>query len=79
MPVDSFSWVKNTFQFNKDFKENYNEDSIDKYFFEVDAQYPEYLYNLHRDLPLLPKRMKIEKVRLLQPTCKIKMNVIHIC
>ena len=33
------------------------------YFLEIDIQYPENLHNFHSDLPYLPERMKIEKVR----------------
>lgn len=32
----SFKWVENTYQFNKDFIENSNEDSDEAYFHEVD-------------------------------------------
>ena len=41
---------------------NYTEESGDRYFLEVDVQYPEKLHDLHNDLPFLPYRMKIEKV-----------------
>ena len=39
--LDVFKWVENTSQFNKDFIQNYNEDSHEGYFLEVDVQYPE--------------------------------------
>ena len=42
--------------------ENYNEDSHEKYFLEVDVTYLKNLRNLHNDLPFLPERMKIEEV-----------------
>ena len=40
----------------------FNAESNERYFLEVDVQYPENLNNLHNDLPFLSERMKIEKV-----------------
>ena len=51
-----------TSQFSEGFVENYIEDSDEGYFLEVEVQFPEKLYHLHNDLPLLPGRMIIEKV-----------------
>ena len=62
LPVDGFKWVENTSKFSKDFIENYNEDSNEGYFLEVDIQYHENLHNLHNDSLSLLKRIKIEKV-----------------
>ena len=41
---------------------SYNKDSDERYFLELDFQCLEKLHNLHKDLPFIPKRMKIEKV-----------------
>ena len=60
LTANNFEWIKNTFQFNEDFIKNYNEESDEGYFLEVDSQYPENLNNLHNDLSFLPRRMKIE-------------------
>ena len=62
LPVNNFEWIKDTSQFNEDFIKNYNEESDEGYFFEVDVQYPEKLHNLYNDLPFLLEIMKIEKV-----------------
>ena len=62
LPVNNFEWIKDTSQFNEDFIKNYNEESDEGYFLEVDVQYPEKLHELHNDLPFLPERMNIEKV-----------------
>ena len=35
--VDGFKWVKNTSQFNEDFTENYDENSDQGHFSEVDV------------------------------------------
>ena len=58
-PVNSFEWIQDISQLNKDFIKNYNEESDKGYFFEVDVQYIEKLYELHNDLPFLPEIMKI--------------------
>ena len=60
--VNKFEWIEDTSQFVKDFIKNYNEESGERYFPEVDVQYSEKLHALHNDLPFLPKRMKTEKV-----------------
>ena len=62
LPVNNFEWIKDTSQFIEDFVKNYNEESDEEYFLEVDVQYLEKLCELHNYLPFLPKRMKIEKV-----------------
>ena len=49
LPVNIFKQIKYTSQFNEDFKENYNEESYERYFLEVDVQYIEKLYELYND------------------------------
>ena len=58
LPVNEFEWIEETSQFDKDIIKNYNEESDERYFLEVDVQYPEKLHELHNDLPFLPKRNK---------------------
>ena len=62
LPVNSFEWIKDTSQFNKDFIRNYNEESDKGYFLAVDVQYLEELHELYNGLPFSPERMKIENV-----------------
>ena len=62
-PVNNFELIKDTSQFNEDFIKNYNEESDEGHFLEVDVQYPEKLHELHNYLPFLPERMKIKKVK----------------
>ena len=62
LPLNNFGWIKDTSQFNEDFMKNYNEESDEGYFPEVDVQYLEKLHKLHNDLQFLPERMKTEKV-----------------
>ena len=54
--VNNFEQIKDTFQFNKNFIKNYNEESDKGYFFEVNVQCLEKLHELHNDLPFLPKQ-----------------------
>ena len=62
LPLDNFEWIKDTSEFIEDFIENYNEESDEGYFLEVDAQYLEKLHKLSNDWSFLPEMMKIEKV-----------------
>ena len=79
LPVNILELIKDTSQFNEDFIKNYNEEGDDGYFLEVDVQYLENLCELHNDLPLLPERMKIEKVKKLVANLHDKTEyVIHI-
>ena len=61
------------------FIKNYNEESNEGYFLEVDVQYPEKLHELHKDLPFLSERMKLEKVEKFVANLHEKTgHVIHI-
>ena len=62
LPVNNFEWIEDTFEFNERFIKNYNEESDEGYFLEVNIQYPEKLHRLHYHLQILPGRMKIKKV-----------------
>ena len=64
LPVNYFEWIKDTSQFNEDFIKNYNEESNERYFPEVNVQYLEKLHDLDNDLPFLPERMKIGKSKI---------------
>ena len=48
--------MEDTFQFNKDFIKNYNKESDQKYFPEVNIQYPEQLHDLPLQLHDLPEK-----------------------
>ena len=61
-PVNNFERIEDTSKFNEDFIKNYNEERNERYFLEIDIQYPEKLHELHNDLPFLPERMKFEEV-----------------
>ena len=79
LPINNFWWVKDTFQFNEDFIKNYNEENDEGYFLEVDVQYLEKLYELHKDLPFLPRKIKIETIEKLVADLHDKIKyVIHV-
>ena len=54
--------MEDTSQFNEDFMKNYNQETDEGHFIEVDVQYLKKLHELHNDLPFLPERMKFEKI-----------------
>ena len=59
LPVNNFEWIKDTSQFNEDFIKNYNGESDEGDFTEVNIQYLEKLHEPHNDLSFLQERMKI--------------------
>ena len=63
LPINNFEWIEDISEFDESFIKNYNEESDEVYFLEGDVQYPESLHNLHNDLPFLPERMKIKKLK----------------
>ena len=79
LPVNNLEWIKDTSQFNEDSIKNYNVESDEGYFLEVDVQFLEKLHEIHNDLPFLPERMKIQKVEKLVANLHGKTEyVIHI-
>ena len=67
------------FSIYEDFIKNYNKESDEGYFLEFDIHYTEKLHELHNDLPFLPERMKIKKVKKLIANFHNKTEyVIHI-
>ena len=71
---NGFKWVKELSKFDA-CQYKYNT----RYIFEVDVEYPKNLFNLHRDLPFLPKRNKIKKCNKFVSNIHEKKNyVVHI-
>ena len=75
LPVNNFQRIEESSQFNEDLTNNYNVESNEKYFVEVNVQYPENVHNIYNDLPFLPKRIKIEQPKILQLIYMIKLNI----
>ena len=63
LPVNKFEWIEDTSPFNEEFIKNYNEESDKEYFHKINIQYPKKLHKLHNDLPFVPERMKLQKVK----------------
>ena len=63
LPVNGFKWINDVMETDEKFIKNYDEDSDKGYILEVDVKYSKKLHDLHSDLPLLPKRMKIDKFK----------------
>ena len=79
LSINKFECIKDTSQFNEDFKKSHNEESDKGYFLKADVQYPEKLHEFCNDLPFLPETMKIEKVERLVTSLYDKTEyVIHI-
>ena len=79
LSVNGFKWVEKLSRFNEIFIKNYNENSDIGYFLEVDVDYPKKLFDLHKDLPFLPERKKVNKVEKLICSIEDKEKyVIHI-
>ena len=78
-PVNIFEWIEDIFQFNEDFIKNYNEESDEGYFLEVDVQYLEKLREIQNDLLFLPERIKIEEFEKLVANLHDKTEyIIHV-
>ena len=77
--INNFRWIKDAFQDNEDFIKNYNEESDEEYFIEINVQYLESLHELHNDLPFLPERTKIGKVeKLVANFYVMQLNMLYL-
>ena len=81
LPTGNFKWIQkhDPFKFNEEFIKHYDENSDKGYLFEVDVEYPKYLYKFHSDLPFLPERTKINNYSKLICHLQNKNNyILHI-
>ena len=78
LPVDGFKWVDDLSMFAENFIKHGEEGDIG-YLLVVNIEYPKTLRMLHSDLPFLPDRMKVNKVKKLVCNVTDKENCsIHI-
>ena len=73
LPVSNFV---DTSQFNEGFIKNYNAESDEGYFLEVDVPYLEKFHELNNDLSFSPERMKVEKVEKLVANLQDKTEYV---
>ena len=63
LPASDFEWVGYIFTFDEGFMKSYNDESDERYFLEVDIQYPENLHSLHNDSPFMPEEWKLKNLK----------------
>ena len=79
LPVDRFKSVDDLSMFTEDFIKSYDEEGDVGYLLVANIEYPKTLRMLHSDLPILPDRMKVNKVKKLVCNVTDKENYsIHI-
>ena len=81
LPVNGFEWVEKSrlSRFNERFIKNYIENTDIGYFFQAYVDYLKELFNLHKDLPFLPERKKVNKCKKIICSIEDKEKyVVHI-
>ena len=79
LPGSGFKRVKNLSKFDERFIKDYGDNSNKGYFLQADAEYLKNLFSLHKDLPFLHERKKIEKcIKLLCNMHDKGKYVVHI-
>ena len=63
--------------FNEKFIKNYDGNSDEGYFLEVDIEYPKQLFGSHKELPFLPERKNQKKQKNLFVVQKTKKNMSY--
>ena len=66
LPIDDFKSVDETSEFNEDVTKRYNDENDERYYIDIDVQYPENLHSLHNDLSFLHEKMKLFERSLFQ-------------
>ena len=75
LPVNNFEWIEDTSQFKEGFIKNYNEESDEGYFFEVDVQYNENYMNFIMIYHFSQKEWKLKKSKSLLLIYMIKLSM----
>ena len=79
LPVNNFQWIEDTFQFNKGFMKNYNEESYEKYFLDVDVQYSKKYMDFIMIYHFYQKKWNLDKVeKIVTNLCDENEYVVYI-
>ena len=79
LPIGGFKWI-NPNQYSEEKIKNYDEDGSTGAILKVDIEYPKELHHLHKDLPFLCEKRKLDKTSKLVTTLGDKIEyVVHIC
>ena len=77
LPVNGFKWINDVSEIDEKFIKNYDENSHKGYILEADVKYPRKLHDLHGDLPISPKRIKIDNCEKLVSNLRSKKNTLY--
>ena len=78
LPIGGFKWV-DVKEYTEEKIKNYDDNSSTGALLKVDIEYPKELHNLHKDLPFLCERRKLDKTSKLVTTLDDKKgHVLHI-
>ena len=79
LPVSNFRWSKDLGKYTENFIKNYDGNGDWGAMLELDIEYLKHLWGLHKDLPFLPERRKLENLEKLITSIDDKEKyVIHI-
>ena len=81
LPMNGFKWVEKLSRFNERFIKGYNENrDIGHFFEEEDIDYLKEVFNLHKYIPFLPERKKVNVKKCEKLICSIedKKNMLFI-
>ena len=79
LPMKGFKWMDDISRIDEEFIKGYDENSSKGYVLEVDINYPQELYDIHSDMPFLPERMVINKIKKLVCNLHDKKKVCCSC
>ena len=77
LPVNGFKCINDVSEIDEKLLKNYDENSHKGYILEADVKYPRKLHDLHGDLPISSKRIKIDKCEKLVPNLRSKKNTLY--